>query len=100
MADAVRHRKSDIAHWTHIGQGAANIASVGFQLGGVGHLFGTVEEVVDPMRGVSEIGLGLNLIPSIARHNAEDESVNFYLVVGVNGTGNQAELFEESGMRQ
>ncbi len=55
-----------------------------------------VEKIVDPVRGVGQVRFGLDFIPSIGRHDSEDERVALDVVIGMNGAGHLAVALQQT----
>ena len=100
MRHSIRHREPDLSCPAHIGQRGGDVAAVAHQLRGIVHPVGTIEKVVDPMRCVRQIRLGLHFITSILRHDSEDEGVPLDIAVVVDLAGDLAVLLQETGRGQ
>jgi hypothetical protein len=87
MRDAISHRKTDLTGPAHIGRRAPDIAAIGHQLRGIGDHRGRIEEVVDPVRAISEKRFGPHFFPAVARNDTEDEGVQLDFAIIVNRAG-------------
>ncbi len=100
MTCAPSHREPDRAGRAHPRERPGNIVAVGHQLREVAVLLVSVEEVVDPVRCVSEERLRLDLLPPARGHDSEDKGVDLDILVVVNRTGGKAEAVEQAGGRK
>src|SRR5215467_14584155 len=92
MRHSFGHRETGVSRRAHVGQRPPNIMPIAKQALETDYAKWAVEKVVNPMRCISQKGLGLNLTPPIFGYDSQHECMKLHIMVGMYCAGGCAQF--------